>query len=237
LISRGITLSDLLALDVALPIPVKGSEGISFSSPNPNYQPEPIAKGAEIVTSGVYTHPLAADFLQLQFMKHSKLGPCDTLLLTDGSFDSAGNRIGGSYLLAFEGRELSNRFISVPGNKVVWRNIAKRCENEFKGFYAEDVTSLGFRVVNVQAQKFKLKASKSSNGFYRFQVLDDGGAATYILFIEQPGEKEIIFSGRDALLNLKSDLPVRSKMQRNDGVEISLTDSLSHLINLTANNN
>ncbi len=238
LYSRGITLNDSLAISDVLPAAAQGLEGQDFASPNPNYQPDPLDYGQEIITLGQYSHPVGAEMMQLQFMKHSKLGPCDSLTLTDGTFDTQGNYLNnGTYLKVLKTEspdesivDLGNSFVVVPGNRLSWKNSAKRCASEFEGFYAEDLTSVGFRVVNVIADPFKLSMTKVNGDQYRINVTTKNTKGAYKVEIAQPGETSSAELTSGESLRLNPSKPIRLKLISPTGQKILMSGSANQFI-------
>src|SRR3974390_31376 len=103
------------------------------------------------------------------FYKHSKLGPCDELQLTDGTFAANGAyNNDGTYYWAATDRVLENMVLLVPGNTIRWRNMRERCDNEAMGFYAEDVQAFGFIVTEGTPNGFSFTVSAlSSNATFK----------------------------------------------------------------------
>ncbi|MCW5559175.1 MAG: hypothetical protein KIT22_15265, partial [Verrucomicrobiae bacterium] len=112
-----------------------------------------------------YVHPDdTARYVAYQFYKHSKLGPLDTLQLTDGTFDSETGRYrgDGSFFMALTDRTPGNLVVLAPGRTLRFRYEGRRGTNEFEGFYVEDVTPFGFRIIGAQSDGYSFTVERLS---------------------------------------------------------------------------
>ena len=77
---------------------------------------------------------------------------------------------------------LGNVVVLVPGRHIRWLRSKQRCPNEATGFYAEDVRSFGFRVIQATPNGFSFTASALSetatNKTYQLTIVDPSEGLT-----------------------------------------------------------
>ncbi len=127
--------------------------------------------GTTVTNAGV-------QYVAYQFYKHSKLGPCDYVTLTDGTFNpSTGATNGdGTYSINLTDRIPGNLVFLAPGNTIRWLWAGVRCPNEATGFYAEDVQPFGFMVTQATINGFSFTAAEygetATNKTYVLTIVD-----------------------------------------------------------------
>jgi hypothetical protein len=227
LTSRGIPLNGVADFRTNLPPaigPVGTADARNFGSAHPNPQASVNSYGLVSANRNSYTTTNASSgYMAFQFYKHSKLGPCDELQLTDGTFAADGSyNHDGTYYWAATDRVLENLVLLVPGSTIRWRNMRKRCDNEASGFYAEDVQAFGFIATKATPNGFSFTASTLADTeifkTYQLTIVDPSantiGAATYAWsFIDYLGNTNTV-SGTTVQYSALKDQPFTISIDR-----------------------
>lgn len=247
LTGRGIPVNGVADFRDNLPPPVGSFAGgtlerddpFGFGSRNPERQPGVDHYGEANWFWNGYTHPDgAADYVAYQFYKHSKYGPGDKLILTDGTFtdvdlsSSTGWRYNndGTFYAELTGRELGNLVVLAPGRTIRWMRIRGRMANEAAGSYQTDVRPLGFRVTDATSDGFSFHAADlgSVEGMRRYGVgvvdpsMRDGDA--YAWTVTDFSGATSSFAGPDATFGVAPDEPFTITLSRTrDGQSQTLT--------------
>jgi hypothetical protein len=199
LTSRGIPLNGVADFRTNLPVAIGDATTLDvasangFGSSHPDAQPNANSYGSLTTFQNGYTQTNANNpsYVAYQFYKHSKYGPCDKLVLTDGTFTTTSTNwfynSNGTFYLELTDRELGNLVLLAPSNHIRWMRSRQRCPNEATGFYAEDVRPFGFRVIQATPNGFSFTASALSetatNKTYQLTIVDPStntlGAASY----------------------------------------------------------
>jgi hypothetical protein len=192
LTSRGIPLNGVadfrenLPAAIGSPTTLEKNVANGFGSSNPDSQSSVNLYGAVSFFWNGYTETNAGtDYVAYQFYKHSKYGPCDKLVLTDGTFSQTVSNWSynndGTFYHEFTDRELGNVVVFAPGNHIRWMRSRQRCPNEATGFYAEDVRPFGFRVIKATPNGFSFTAfaisETATNKTYHLAIVDPSNAA------------------------------------------------------------
>ncbi|MBN8554541.1 MAG: hypothetical protein J0L93_03775 [Deltaproteobacteria bacterium] len=239
--SRGIPLYGEANFKDGLPaglMPVTQAATVNyFGSGHPESQPS--GYGAANYTINGYKEPgTDYNYMGYTFYKHSKYGPCDKLVLTNGTFNGGSYNEDGDFYWEGKGRELGNLTIFVPENasnpsKVLqWKRYRQRCLNETEdGFYAEDVRPFGFRVIKSIKNGFSFTASKIQNtnsnsayNNYSLTIVDPSksfaGAATYTWTFTNYLGQSFVRTGSQVVYAALKDQPFTIKIERKRGVKV-----------------
>lgn len=237
--SRGIPLNGEAVFTDGLPAMVGGNFGSAHPEPHPSVK----NYGEYVITIGSYTPPIAGpnDYMAYQFYKHSKYGPCDRLILTDGTFDTKGtdpswpyNGDGTFYTeftfdaLGGNDRELGNLVLLVPAKEVRWLRSLRRCEHEGKGFYGEDVKPFGFRVVHAIPNGFSFTVERRGESDaqvqYALHIVDPSVSTLGPAEYRWQMNAEIPVSGQTVEVKVEKDEPFTLVISRTrDGSTESLS--------------
>ena len=133
------------------------------------------------------------DYMTYSFYKHSKYGPGDKVLFSDGSFsgpedftdqqlaennDPFGEwREDGSYQIQLEGREAGNVTLFTPGNEVDWVRHRNRLPNEAAGPSTIDMHSFGWIATQSMKNGFSIETRR---------IGSDAATITYEVSIVDP---------------------------------------------------
>ncbi len=192
LTSRGIPMNGVANFRDLLPSaigPTIVPSANNFGSAHP--ENHPLVDGytsPPVVAINGYIYPGSADYVVYRSYKNSKYGPCDKLMLTDGTFSPGGVYNGdGTFLWEAQDRELGNNLLLAPGTTIHWVRFKDRCNTESEGFYAEDVKPFGFRVVQATPNGFTFTVQRMGETedriTYELTVVDPSlkliGPATY----------------------------------------------------------
>lgn len=217
------------------PATLERSSSNGFGSSHPETQPNVNSYGIFSGFYNGYTHPStgANDYVAYQFYKHSKYGPCDKLILTNGSFNATSGAYNndGTYYRELTDRELGNLVVLAPGNRIRWNRIRYRCANEASGFYAEDVRAFGFRVIKATKNGFSFTVSNASTNAqgrnYTLTIVDPSvtaqGPATYNWTITNALGYASYFTGNSVDISVPVDEPFTIRIDRTRGAQ---TDTL-----------
>lgn len=230
--SRGIAIGAESDFRQNLPAPigpVRKASANQFGSSIPESHPTTGSYGFFNYFENSYTQPGTAtnDYVVYQFYKHSKYGPCDKLIVTDGTFTDLGSTnfsydANGSYYHELQDRELGNLLLMVPGATIDFVRLRQRCFNEHDGFYPEDVRPFGFRVIQAVTNGFVWKTtrlySSSSNIMYQFEIVDPSqttlGPATYSWTFTDPTGNSNQLSGATAYASVAKEQPLQITVSR-----------------------
>ena len=199
LTSRGIPMNGVTDFRTNLPPAISGFNDAtgaaqSLASAHPSAQPSANFYGNFTTFRYRHEETNATNYVAYQFYKHSKLGPCDRLAITDGTFTLNTNspfnwfyNSNGTYYTELVDRELGSTVLLLPSRTNRFMNSRQRCPNEATGFYAEDVRPFGFRVIKATPNGFSFTASALSetatNKTYQLAIVDPSiatlGAASY----------------------------------------------------------
>lgn len=221
-----------------LPRPVGGV----FGSAHPEPHPSTSHYGAVVVGSGAYEPATTEGYVAYQFHKHSKYGPCDRLVVTDGTFDvqpdlSWGHpgsgpsyaqwsyRNDGTYYTELQDRELGNLVLLAPAGNIRWLRSLQRCRSEAEGFFPEDVKPFGFRVIAAVPNGFSFTVQRlgesATNHTYRLSIVDPSltslGPATYVWSVTDHLDTMNLTSGDETAITVARDEPFTLAITRTRG--------------------
>ena len=191
-----------------------------------------------------YTQSGTPQYVAYQFYRYSRFGPDDNIRLTDGSFDVSTYPYtynnDGSYYWSANDRQLENKILLVPGNKITYLAVQRRAPNESQGFYAEDVRPFGFRVIKAIPNGFSFTVKQNSQTAsaidYSFTVVDPSltsiGPATYQWqFTDYQGNVTTL-AGQTVSYDALKDQPVKIQLTRTRNGQsqtIDMTDAGNNL--------
>lgn len=210
-----------------------------FGSPNPESHPtESDNHGYYAVWWNAYRPDFEYEpkYVAYQFHGASRYGPCDHLGLGDGGYDTHGrNADTGSVLWEAHDDDLSNLVVFFPNTPLYWQRYRGRCESDAQGYYTEDVSPFGFKVIKAIPEGFSIKVTRKGPAGnylnYRLEPVDPSmsSADTYRWLITkysgglrnvtktnitiEPGAGNQF--GRIVNLVLEKDQPVQLRIERN----------------------
>lgn len=175
---------------------------VGFGSLHPDKQtamsPNLFAYGGKRIFRNQYTAP-DSDYAYMTYslFKHSKYGPCDKLMFTDGTFSpNSGAMFGqyngdGTYLATLTGRSLGNKSVFIPGSLIRFNHFRMKCATEAEASYFEDVHPFGWKIISQMKNGFTFTATRlgetATNVTYQLDIFDPSltltgprtGPATY----------------------------------------------------------
>lgn len=221
----------------------------SFASDHPSLQPG--ASGYGLFRGRIdeyYAGGQPADYVAYQIYRHSKYGPCDYVEFhrPEGELDIQTIPSPNTLIWRGEDRQIGNKVVFVPSmpgkpNGVRFVRIRKRCDNEAEGFYAEDVSAFGFRVIKATPNGFSFTVKKiselSETVKYELTIFDpstNNGAtsASYNWNIKTPGKPASHHIGNTIIVDLAKPEPVTIHLERsvNGSVdELTINDRTTDL--------
>lgn len=170
--ARGMPLQGRSPLDNLLPA-VRDVHGRSLASSHPLPQLQDF--GSKVFETGVFEGNSEVSYLALQFHPFCRLGPCDSLEVTNGSYDEEGQYSPADispYRHIFEDRDLANLVLLVPGRQFAWKVNANKCDIYMRPDFRMDVAAFGFRVVNAQTNGFGIDTGRTIDGVTVLEVVD-----------------------------------------------------------------
>lgn len=168
-------------------------------------------------------------YMSLHLGKESKYGPCDKLLLSDGTFEvdtsvptsEFGEYKGdGTYLVQLTDRNLGNRAVFVPGQQVRYVQHRNRCENEQQAAHFLDVNPFGFYVHRRIKNGFSFSVSRVSETEddieYELTIVDPSlsmtgprtGPAEYTWTISDANQNAVQSVGQSLVVTLPRNEPI-----------------------------
>lgn len=239
LTSRGITLFGATNFRSNLP-PVVGkyseipfAAGLTpFASAHPSAQSSSGFYGSHTIAVYRYEETNAADYVAYQFYKHSKLGPCDRLAFTDGTFTTTNvspfswsYSNDGTYYAELVGREMGNIVVLLPGRTNRWMNSRQRCPDEATGYYVEDQRPFGFRVIQATPNGFSFTTAAlgetPTDKTYALTIVDPSlntlGPAAYAWTVTNHLGAATSQTGRSAQFTVAKDEPFTLHIARTRG--------------------
>ncbi len=172
-----------------LPSAVLDTSNNIFATQHPFMQVQEL--GASNIQRGSFLGEPASHYA-FQFYRYSNLGPCDSFEITDGSYNEAGEYLpsgqANGFRKIFEGRELQNLILILPGFSFNWKAVAKRCDNDLAPDYKADVAPFGFRVVKAVKDGFGLSVDIKNDQWAVFNIIDEASSG-------QPGGFQIVLEG------------------------------------------
>lgn len=180
------------------------------------------------------TNPTGIQYVAYQFYKYSKYGPADSLLLTNGTFNTLSSsnpayNLNGSYYYRAINRELGNQVLLSPGSVLNFMRRRQSAVSEREGYYAEDVRPVGFRVIKAIPNGFTFEVQRlsedSAHVNYQLSIVDPSvtfaGAASYAWVITQFDGTVVTASGPSVSYAALRDQPVTIRIERS---RASVTD-------------
>ncbi|MBX3746182.1 MAG: hypothetical protein KF833_12830 [Verrucomicrobiae bacterium] len=197
LASRGLLSEGIDKIALSMPFATRDSSGQEMASTHPAIQTQEL--GSEGFQIGTYVGESDARFYAFHFLNHSRLGPCDSLEITNGSFQTNGSYLplteGQPFRKIFVGREMANITLLAPGHHFSWKLSTKRCPTNLDADYRMDVSVFGFRVTSAIKDGFGVEIRPVVEDQYVLSPVDPFGMRHFKIQSREMGATEFVDKG------------------------------------------